>query len=181
MPGKTEELDKILNSDPAGTAFKNTLYVTVGVTIVIGLFLHLASQQARLAFLFMSVPLCLLYAVVICTVIYLTYRANEQRSRAVEAVNRGLIAPTWGKIGRLFSGILLVDEPNKKIFINGRIMPAGELRSVSWNFRLSRSGRFIFFIEMNVGGQKPIVRLEIGSENECENTATRLSNFVGLT
>ncbi|MCW2240727.1 hypothetical protein [Azospirillum canadense] len=180
VPAMTTEatIRKRLGGDPALEAIGMfVILATLGPAATIALW-----WAARLTGVDMLVALVWVFALVVAiTLPALLLRipgAIINRMRwfrpAVEAVMRGKIGASWAVQGRNGAGVVVVDEPERRLWVSGDVVGFEEVREVDW----STTGKRAFFRIVLTNGKAPVMEVQMDNHAAAMQAGQRLINAL---
>ena len=169
-------ISQALGGHPAvrNLAFAGLIYG--GFAIILAALWFLFPLGKALALLFVLIPLILL-PFSFGTAIGALINAGRYFSPAVDAVERGEIGVTYAVRGTICKGgLVVVDEPNSRIWVNGAVVKFGAVKALDWaSFKNAHT------LKVTVdGGPNPITTLHFDSADQVQQAYARLGNSVRL-
>lgn len=99
---------------------------------------------------------------------------------ARRALEQGAIDPDWAVRGSACLGIALVDEKNRRLYVNGDVFPFEDVRQVAWAAAATGSSHNTIDFMMRTG-PRPFRRVVLDSGEDVMAAFARISNALDLT
>ncbi|MBP2316738.1 hypothetical protein [Azospirillum soli] len=167
--------EQLLGGDPGKVAVKTALKVAVGGAVLIALLFGLGVALKWGAVAIIGIIVGFLWGIgMIASLWVVLFGLANRRSfkRAVAAVQAGDITVSWFFYS---SGIVVVDEVGRKLFVNGAIHDFAAVKAIEWT-TLGHPAQVRIVLR---SGANPVLAIPLGSSDDASLVGHRLHNVLG--
>jgi hypothetical protein len=158
----------------------STSLVVVIVSAAVLAFMFMSKSKALIMVATLGIFAWILLAIVMVVLTLASLANTSTYVRAKRAVTTGAIRPDWVVRGTVCNGIALVDEGNRKIFVNDGVYDFDDVKELAWRIVPNRKV-MNFFLDFTMrAGTAPHKRVQLDTEAQLMQAHARLTNVLGM-